>query len=444
MNENKELMNELEQALKNINERKLGIDINPVIQVVSDDNVIFRYENIGLRMELLEVSVDSKRVPSAEIVVQASKQRWPNLMRETLYRDRVNLVSNRSKSSFVKTLCAALPPLTEIWRDIVENITEETLKIYREGNEIMLIGSIEDDNLPSYQVFPLIRADGINILFGAGAQGKSFLATFICMLVQGGVDHAGLSVEQGNVLYLDWEDNWRTVNKRIKALRKGNGESLPDIKHIEMAGKTIDTELADINRKIEAEEISLVVIDSFGVAAGGNQNEGDYVKTIMNKINKLKASVLIIDHPTKMDGDTPTGSSYKGTSARNVWKMQKSQELGANIVDVGVYHTKANSSKLFQPIGLRIEFINDLYDQIDKVNITSIEVTDNEVLTESLPVHERLENLLKEGKKTVLQLAQGTNTNINVIRTELSKRGNKFIRTEKNTYALNPRYYGKS
>ena len=145
-----------------------------------------------------------------------------------------------------------------------------------------------------------------------------------------------------------------------------------------------------------------------------------------------------------MDGDTPTGSSYKGTSARNVWKMQKSQELGANIVDVGVYHTKANSSKLFQPIGLRIEFINDLYDQIDKVNITSIEVTDNKVLTESLPVHERLENLLKEGKKTVLQLAQGTNTNINVIRTELSKRGNKFIRTEKNTYALNPRYYGKS
>ena len=443
MNESTDnLMDELEKALKNVHQKNLGIDLEPEIEVVADDNVVFRYEKIGIRMELLEIHVDSKRVPTAEIVVSASKNKYPNITRETIYRDRVNLVSNRSKTSFVKTMCNALPPLADSWTDIVESITEETLKIYREGNDIMTIGSIEDDDIPSYQVFPLIRSDGINILFGAGAQGKSFLATFICMLVQGGVDHAGLAPEQGNVLYLDWEDSWRTVNKRIKALRKGNNELLPDIRHIEMAGKTIDTELPDINKKIETENISLVVIDSFGVAAGGNQNESDYVKNIMNKINRLNASVLIIDHPTKMDGDTPTGSSYKGTSARNVWKMQKSQDLGANIVDVGVYHTKANNSKMFQPLGMRIEFLNDINDQVDKVVITSIDVKDHEDLVDSLPVHEKLEKLLKQGQQTVLQLAQGTNTNVNVVRTELSKRGNKFMRVEKNTYALNPRYYG--
>ena len=251
MNDNTDIMEEMNQALKNINERKLGVDLEPEIKILADNHLVFWYENIGLRMELIEIILDSKtRSPSAEIVVHASKNHHPNVVRETIYRDRINLISSRSKSTFVNVLSKALPPLEDSWRDIVENITEETLKLLREGNEIHMVGGIEDDGLPSYQVFPLIRAEGINILFGAGAQGKSYLATFICMLVQAGVDYAGLSVEQGNVLYLDWEDTRKTVNKRIKALRKGNDDNLPNFRHVEMAGKTIDTELADINKKL--------------------------------------------------------------------------------------------------------------------------------------------------------------------------------------------------
>jgi len=333
-----------------------------------------------------------------------------------------------------------IPPIE--WKDVVENITEETLFRYREGNEVMKIGSIQDEGMPSYQAFPIIRSDGVNILFGQGAQGKSYISTFICMLVQSGMDHAGIVTEQGNVLYLDWEDSWQSVNRRVMALKKGNNDTLHDIDHVDMSGTTIDTEMSSIIRMVEDRDISLVVIDSFGMAVGGNQNEGDYVKGVMSSLNELKASVLVIDHVSKENGDTPIGSNYKQTSARNVWKIDKSQNLGANIVEVGLYHTKANNSKLFAPVGIRMEFINDMYDQTDRVLISTIDVGDSDALADQLPVAKKIEKALTEAPMTVEQLITYTGSSINTVRTTLSRNNYKFERIERNTYRLNPKYYG--
>ena len=83
------------------------------------------------------------------------------------------------------------------------------------------------------------------------------------------------------------------------ALKKGNNDTLHDIDHVDMSGTTIDTEMSSIIRMVEDRDISLVVIDSFGMAVGGNQNEGDYVKGVMSSLNELKASVLVIDHVSK-------------------------------------------------------------------------------------------------------------------------------------------------
>jgi hypothetical protein len=333
-----------------------------------------------------------------------------------------------------------IPPIE--WKDVVENITEETLRIFRQGNEVMKIGSIPDENVPSYHAYPIIRSDGVNILFGQGAQGKSYISTFICMLVQSGMDHAGIATEQGNVLYLDWEDSWQSVNRRVMALKKGNDYALEDIDHVDMSGTTLDTEMSNITRMIEDRDISLVVIDSFGMAVGGNQNESDYVKGVMSSLNELKAAVLVIDHVSKENGNTPIGSNYKQTSARNVWKIDKSQSLGANIIEVGLYHTKANNSKLFPPVGIRMEFINDVHDQTDRVLISSIDVGDNDDLIDSLPLAKKIERELKEAPRTAEELAVRTGSNVNVIRTTLSRNNNKFMRKERNLYILNPKYYG--
>ena len=393
MNESTDnLMSEIEQAINDVQVSTL--DLAPEITQLSRNNIIFWYENYGLRMELLEIIQDSRtRSPSAEVIVMVSKKHYPNIRNETIYRTRLNLISIQSKTKFVNEMKRKIPPIE--WADVVENITEQTLARYREGNEVMKIGSIQDEGMPSYQAFPIVRSDGVNILFGQGAQGKSYISTFICMLVQSGMDHAGIVTEQGNVLYLDWEDSWQSVNRRVMALKKGNNDTLHDIDHVDMSGTTIDTEMSNIIRMVEDRDISLVVIDSFGMAVGGNQNEGDYVKGVMSSLNELKASVLVIDHVSKENGDTPIGSNYKQTSARNVWKIDKSQNLGANIVEVGLYHTKANNSKLFAPVGLRLEFINDMYDQTDRVLISPIDVENSDALADQLPVAKKIEKALK-------------------------------------------------
>ena len=440
MNESTDnLMSEIEQAINDVQVSTL--DLAPEITQLSRNNIIFWYENYGLRMELLEIIQDSRtRSPSAEVIVQVSKKHYPNIRNETIYRTRLNLISIQSKTKFVNEMKRKIPPIE--WADVVENITEQTLARYREGNEVMKIGSIQDEGMPSYQAFPIIRSDGVNILFGQGAQGKSYISTFICMLVQSGMDHAGIVTEQGNVLYLDWEDSWQSVNRRVMALKKGNNDTLHDIDHVDMSGTTIDTEMSNIIRMVEDRDISLVVIDSFGMAVGGNQNEGDYVKGVMSSLNELKASVLVIDHVSKENGDTPIGSNYKQTSARNVWKIDKSQNLGANIVEVGLYHTKANNSKLFAPVGLRLEFINDMYDQTDRVLISPIDVENSDALADQLPVAKKIEKALTEAPMTVEQLITYTGSSINTVRTTLSRNNYKFERIERNTYQLNPKYYG--
>ena len=432
-------MQQIEQAINDV--QVSNLDLAPEIKQFSRNHIVFWYKEMGLRMELLEIIQDSRtRSPSAEIVVMASKKHHPNIKNETVYRTRLNLISILAKTKFVNEMKEMIPPIE--WKDVVENITEETLRIFRQGNEVMKIGSIPDENVPSYHAYPIIRSDGVNILFGQGAQGKSYISTFICMLVQSGMDHAGIATEQGNVLYLDWEDSWQSVNRRVMALKKGNDYALEDIDHVDMSGTTLDTEMSNITRMIEDRDISLVVIDSFGMAVGGNQNESDYVKGVMSSLNELNAAVLVIDHVSKENGNTPIGSNYKQTSARNVWKIDKSQSLGANIIEVGLYHTKANNSKLFPPVGIRMEFINDVHDQTDRVLISAIDVGDNDDLIDSLPLAKKIERELKEAPRTAEELAVRTGSNVNVIRTTLSRKNHMFMRKERNLYILNPKYYG--
>jgi hypothetical protein len=437
MNDN--IMNELQQAINNINDQQAGIDLVPEITELSKDNLIFQYKDFGLKIELLQIREERNYDIIAEVVVQVSKQHYPNIRNETIYRTKLNLISIQTKTKFVNEMNRILPPIE--WKDVVENITEETLHRFRKGNEIITVGSMPVDKAPSYVAFPLVRNDGLNWLFGQGAQGKSYISTFIGMLVQSGLDHAGLTTEQGNVLYLDWEDRKGTMNTRVAALRKGNNESLSNIDHVEMSGTTLGSSISNIKKWINEKDYSFIVIDSFGMAIGGDQNLQNVVTPVCDSLNDLKTPVLIIDHVSKENGDTPIGSSYKFASARNIWKIDKSQNVGANIIEVGLYHTKANNSKLFPPIGIRMEFINDMYDQTDRVVISPIDVGDNDVLADALPVTRKIERELEESPKTVEQLVQNTGSNINTVRTTLSRYNNKFERMERNTYRLNPTYY---
>ena len=126
MNESTDnLMSEIEQAINDVQVSTL--DLAPEITPLSRNNIIFWYENYGLRMELLEIIQDSRtRSPSAEVIVQVSKKHYPNIRNETIYRTRLNLISIQSKTKFVNEMKRLIPPIE--WKDVVENITEDLNK----------------------------------------------------------------------------------------------------------------------------------------------------------------------------------------------------------------------------------------------------------------------------------------------------------------------------
>ena len=73
--------------------------------------------------------------------------------------------------------------------------------------ESIKIGNLPVVNEEKHYLFPFVRKNAINIIYGPGASGKSYLACLIGLLVQSGKSYAGLNPDQGNVLYLDWESD---------------------------------------------------------------------------------------------------------------------------------------------------------------------------------------------------------------------------------------------
>ncbi len=90
MNDN--IMNELQQALNVINDQQAGIDLVPEITELSKNNLIFKYKNeehTYLQIELLQIREERNSDVIAEVVVQVSKQFYPNVRNPIINRTKL-------------------------------------------------------------------------------------------------------------------------------------------------------------------------------------------------------------------------------------------------------------------------------------------------------------------------------------------------------------------
>ena len=100
---------------------------------------------------------------------------------------------------------------------------------------------------------------------------------------------------------------------------------------------------------VSAEQFDLVVIDSVGLALGGDASDAQTVLAFFGALNQLETTVLLIDHMTKGPDSQERGafgSVYKRNSARSVWEMRQAAD---GDMTMGLYHRKANSSRLSPP-----------------------------------------------------------------------------------------------
>jgi len=323
----------------------------PIIQATGS-KIYMEWPNDGIKMIVRKISDKSTTGLTAEILIEYLPDKIidTNLGSHLMIR-KINLTSQQS----LNTIIRALKEMTDDyfpdiqWSRIMEQLVVNVSK-YKGGNmESVLVGNTPVINEEKHYIFPFIRKNAINIIYGAGGSGKSYLSVLFGLLVQSGKSYAGLNPDQGNVLYLDWESDPEDLNERLIAVKNGLVDVHPDIADIEFLyyrakDKFVNEEDAIADMIVE-NNIKLIIIDSFGGALAGEINDSEASMQLANSLRSLNVSILGIDHVSKSNSNSPIGTVYKVNLARNLWSVTSKVDEVQNAMEVVLKHTKTNSRK---------------------------------------------------------------------------------------------------
>ena len=328
----------------------------------------------------------------------------------------ISLASTAGKQGLVKILEQRLPGLE--WYVLVEQACLTTIRLHRQGAPAVLLGSLPDQPT-TWLLEPLIQEGQANIIYGRGGSGKSYLADLCALLVQYGLSHVGLmSTEPKPVMILDYETSQDIANNRIKELSDGLGIEKPELLY-RYSSQPLAYDIQEIQRLVLREHIGLLIVDSVGLACGGEPERAETVIAYFRALRSLRIATLSIDHVTKGEHEkvtTPFGSIYKLNLARNAWEVRASTESADDeILNIGLYHRKINQGKLRPAMGISFIFADG------SIIVDDTEIRSDAELVKGLTLRARINQALKEGAKTVPELADFLEEKQAVVRNMLNR-----------------------
>jgi hypothetical protein len=193
----------------------------------------------------------------------------------------------------------------------------------------------QDHKAAEWLAEPVLAQGRSTAIFAPGGTGKSLLSLYMAACIATGRKLFGRPVEPRHVLYLDYEMTADDLAERLEQMGFGDDcdlsrlhyallPSLPGLDEPE-GGKAVV-------RMAEMVSADLVVIDTFGRAVHGDENDADTVRSWYRwtglHLKHDGRAFLRVDHAGK---DTTKGQ--RGTSAKNddvdvVWEM-RAKEAGA-------------------------------------------------------------------------------------------------------------------
>jgi hypothetical protein len=343
-----------------------------------------------------------------------------------LRQGRILLTSPASRKTMAKALEERDSEVD--WDQVMEQLCVAVLSHYRSGSsEVQLGGDIDVEAHARWLVEPIVQLNNPSLLYGPGSTGKSWFAQFLAVLADHGTSAGGLHVEPATVLYLDWETDQAEIGSRITMIRRGLG--LEGQSHIwyKAMNQGLSSDLETIRTIVVDRTITFIVLDSLGSACMGEPESAEVVLRMFSALRSLGISSLCVDHTNK-EGYL-FGSVYKFNSSRQIFEIKKHQEPDENKLVFGLFHKKANNSKLVRDMGYELSFADG------KVIFERRDVRDT-VLEEHMRIADRIESLLRRGPRAALDLAETLEKSESHIRKELSEgtRRGKFVRLEDGTH----------
>lgn len=335
---------------------------------------IFYWRDKDLKIRVSRINTHKDRT-TCEILAETTAPEYsPHILHSTL-----NLTSSRVKSEIAHKIATYYDKVSpEEADDIIEQLCIKTLHFFRSGEPAIDLHTFEETPPITYKVYPLIAENEINIIFGDGGTGKSIFVLALAILIQlpWENNHLQLPPRMGRVLWLDWETSWATTARRLKLLTEGFKLPAFFIKYRRCLASLAD-DLEAIHQICLENEIDTIIIDSLGMACGGDMNAAEVATKFFSAFRTLNCTGILIHHAskeqmkTRVKKPTPIGSVYFYNLARQVWECRAVQEYGSNNLSIGLFHRKSNISHLHAPLAYTITFEKTQI-LIDKSNINNI------------------------------------------------------------------------
>lgn len=342
----------------------------------TEDGVSIWFPDIETIFELESIKVGGKSDdPSAMVSVWRKE---PNQERRFVHRSRLLLYGTRARTDFVGLLNKRTSrwSFRTDWLFALEQVVALVTTYLDTGTPLIDLWEVEPPPALPYLFEPLVPDGELTILFGDGGTLKSYLALLLCLGAASGValPYFGATSRVGATLYLDYETTEATHARRLRAISAGLGLGpLPGRLFYRRMTRPIHQDAGQIRKLVLEKNIVLVIIDSVGMACGGDINEsGDTLRTITALTSLGPCAKLGIGHKNKMQDFI--GSVYWRNGPRAMWEVNAEQGRN-NTKRVGYIHQKANDDRIRDPFALSVEFEPGgriLFDPISSSSVTAV------------------------------------------------------------------------
>lgn len=289
--------------------------------------------------------------------------------------DTLNLSSKLVRGRLAKELAIKYNHVD--WDDILEYVCVSTIRHIRQGEPVEeLLRTDKDVKVQSYALRPMLPLNQPTVLFGDGGSCKGWTALLLANCLRGFYDDNPFGFNRGEfvgkILYLDYETERDELLTRQECLCAGL--ELPEYPPILYRRQYIPfaDDISRVQSLVLETAANVLIIDSVGAACAAELNSSETALRFFSALRSLKnVTCILIAHTSKNDEGkkTPYGSAYFKNYARSVWEVRKSQDTNSDTVDVGLFHLKANNSRLNSPIGIQFEFRSDDDDVLQSVQV---------------------------------------------------------------------------
>ena len=343
-----------------------------------------------------------------------------------LHESDFNFSGPQARRTLAQNLAEDYADLTN-WKETLEQLCVKMLEKLQEGEPTVEILSGDDAEPPPPLLPPFLIEGQPTIIYGErGASKTNFALLLAAMLQDEGLanefEHIGPRARPAEVLFLDYESDLKTIRFLLSRIQRGMGTPQLGI-HYRRRAFPLSDDIEQVKLILERTGAGLIIIDSLGMAAGGDLNATEPALRFWAAQRTLNMTTLIMAHTAKNTEDkrkTVYGNAYYENESKVIWEIRKSQEQDSSEMDIALFHRKSAPFQGYhKPIGLHFVY------QGEGMNERLV-VTPGRPQTVSdflglLSVRTQILELLKSGPKTAENLAEMIDRKTGHISKELTK-----------------------